>query len=138
MIVPTVDRGLRLVVFCSIEIAGTQPVDGIHIRPLHLVQELAGVGGKRLDIPPLPFGVDRVESQRRFPRTAQTGDHRQRIAGNFDIDILQIVLARAMHRNPVKHKDLSLMNELAYGKYRTSEPLMECIQGINNTVAKCG
>ena len=97
MIVPTVDRGLRLVVFCSIEIAGTQAVDRIDVRPLHLVQELARVGGQRLDVAPLAFGVDRVEGQRGLSRAAQTGDHGQRVPRNFDVDVLQIVLARAMH-----------------------------------------
>ena len=79
---------------------GRKAVDGVHVRTLHLVQKLPGVGGQSLDVPPLAFGINRVEGQRRFPRTAEAGDHRQRIAGNLYVDVLQIVLARAAHRNP--------------------------------------
>ena len=43
-----------------------------------------------------------------FPGPAQSGDHRQGIARDFDVDVLQIVLARAMHGDPVQHSDLSI------------------------------
>ena len=39
----------------------TQAVDGVHIRPLHLVQKLARIGRKRLHIAALTLGVNRVE-----------------------------------------------------------------------------
>ena len=48
-----------------------QAVDRIHLRPLHLIQKLARVGRQRLDVAPLPLGVDRVEGQRRLARSAQ-------------------------------------------------------------------
>ena len=80
-----------------------QAVDGIHVGPLHLVQKLAGVGGEGLHIAALPLGIDRVEGQRRLPGAAQSGDYRKAVAGNFHIDVLQVVLARAMHGNPVQH-----------------------------------
>ena len=84
-----------------------QPVDGIHIGPLHLVQELARVGRKRFDVAPLPFRVDRVEGQRGFARSAQPGDHGKAVARNFDVDVLQIVLARAVHRDSFEHSTYS-------------------------------
>jgi hypothetical protein len=40
-----------------------QTIDVIDIRFFHLAQELPGIGGKGLDIPPLPFGKYRVECQ---------------------------------------------------------------------------
>ena len=40
-----------------------KPLDGIHFGPLHLVKELARVGGKGFDVPPLAFGVEGVERQ---------------------------------------------------------------------------
>ena len=81
-----------------------QAVDGIHIGPLHLVEKLARIGGKRLHIAPLALGVDGIEGQRRFAGAAQPGDHGEGIARDLDVDILQIVLARAVHGDPVKHK----------------------------------
>ena len=43
---------------------GRQAVDEVDVRLLHLLEELAGVGGERFDIAPLSFGVNRVEGQR--------------------------------------------------------------------------
>ncbi len=62
--VPTVERGLRLVVFCSMEMAGAEAVDGIDFRTLHLVEELARVGRERFDVAALALGVDGVEGER--------------------------------------------------------------------------
>ena len=40
-----------------------QPLDGVDVRLLHQAEELARIRRQRLDVPPLPFGVDRVERQ---------------------------------------------------------------------------
>jgi len=58
--VPTVERGLRDVVFWSMDMAGDSP------SMVHLPQELARVGGQAFDIAPLPFGIDGVEGEARF------------------------------------------------------------------------
>src|SRR6185436_8388191 len=72
-------------------------------RPLHLVEKLARVRGERFHIPPLALGIDGVERQRRFSGSAKPGDYGQRIARNFHIDVLQIMLARAMDSNTLEH-----------------------------------
>ena len=54
---------------------GTQGVDRVHIRPLHLIQKLPGIGRKGLHVPALPLGINRVKRQRRLARSAQPGDH---------------------------------------------------------------
>ena len=82
---------------------GTQAVDGIDVGALHLVQKLAGVRGKRLDIAPLAFGVNSIEGQRRFARSAESGDDRERVPRDLHIDVLEVVLARAMHGDAVQH-----------------------------------
>ena len=41
-----------------------KPLDGVHFGPLHLIEELPGVGGKRLDVAPLALGIDGVKRQR--------------------------------------------------------------------------
>ena len=38
----------------------------IHIRFLHHIKELAGIGAQRLDIAPLAFRINRIEGQARF------------------------------------------------------------------------
>ena len=48
----------------------TESVNGVHFWPLHLVEKLAGIRGKRFDIPALTFGVDGVERQGRLPGSA--------------------------------------------------------------------
>src|SRR5437773_5562669 len=74
---------------------GTQAVDRVHIRPLHLIEELASVGRQGLDIAALSFGIDRVESERRLARSAQSGDDGQGIARDHNINILKVMLTCA-------------------------------------------
>ena len=78
-----------------------QAVDQIDVGLLHLLEELPGVRRQRLDVAPLPFGVDRVEGERRLARAGQAGDHDQLVARQIDVDILEVVNAGAAHRNPV-------------------------------------
>ena len=72
--------------------------DAVDIGPLHLIQELPRVGRQRLDIPPLPLGINRIEGERRLPRPAQSGNHRQRITGYLNINVFKVMLARPAHR----------------------------------------
>ena len=57
-----------------------QALDEIHVRLLHLVEELPGVGGKALDVFALALGVNGVERERRFAAAAQAGDDHQLVA----------------------------------------------------------
>ena len=74
---------------------GAEAFDGIDVGPFHLIEKLARISGQRLHIAALAFGVNRVERQGRLARTAQPGDHRERIPRDPDADVLQIVLTRA-------------------------------------------
>ena len=67
----------------------------IDIGLLHQFEELARIGRQRFDVAPLALGIDGVERQARFAAARQPGDHRQRIARDVDVDILEIMLARA-------------------------------------------
>ena len=86
MTVPTVERGFLDVVFCSIAIAGDRPVIEVHVRLLHQLEELAGVGREALDIAALAVGVDGVERERRLAGAGQPGDHHERVARQVDVD----------------------------------------------------
>ncbi len=71
-----------------------QALDEVDVGLVHLPQELAGVGAQRLDVAPLPLGVDRVEGQRRLAGTGQAGEDDQPVAGQLDGDVLEVVLPR--------------------------------------------
>ena len=78
---------------------GRQAVDVIDIRLLHHLEELARVGAQALDVAALALGIDRVERERGFARARQPREHDERVTRDFEIDVLQVVLARAAHVN---------------------------------------
>jgi len=73
------------------------PVDAIDVRLLHPLEKLPRVRRQRLDVAPLAFRVNRVEGQRRLPGAAHAGDDHELPDGNRDVDILQVVRARAAY-----------------------------------------
>src|SRR5262249_8841761 len=73
--------------------------DLIDVRLLHHFEELPRVGREAFDITALAFGIDRVEGERRFPRTGQPGEDHQAIARNIEIDILEVMFAGAADRD---------------------------------------
>src|SRR5690606_15644143 len=50
---------------------------------------------QRLDVAALALGVDRVEGEARLARAGQAGDDHQRVAREGDVEVLEVVLARA-------------------------------------------
>ena len=72
-----------------------QALDRVDVRLVHLAQELARVGGQRLDVAALALGVDRVEGEARLAGAGQARDHDQRIARQPQVEIPEVVLARA-------------------------------------------
>ncbi len=75
-----------------------QAVDLVDVGLLHHLQELARIGRQRLDVAPLSLGVDGVEGERGFARAGQPREHHELVARDFEIDVLEIVLARAANR----------------------------------------
>src|SRR5262249_55497077 len=76
-----------------------EAVDLIDVRLLHHLQELARIGGQRLNITALAFGIDGVEGERGFARARQPGEHHELIARDLDVDVFQVVLARTADRD---------------------------------------
>ena len=74
-----------------------QAIDLVHLRHGHLVKQPPGVRRYRFQVAALRFGVERAEGQRRFAGSRYAREDDQRIARDIDIDVLQIVLARAAH-----------------------------------------
>ena len=76
---------------------GREALDLVDVGLLHLAEELARVGRERLDVAALSLGVDRVEGERRLARAGEAGDDDQLVARDLDVDVLEVVLARAAH-----------------------------------------
>ena len=73
-----------------------KPLDVIHIRLIHPPQKLPRIRRQRLHIPPLPLGVNRIESQRTLARTRYPGNHHQPVARQRNLHILKIMLPGAL------------------------------------------
>ena len=72
-----------------------QAVDALDVGLRELLEELARVGAERLDVPPLPLGVDRVEGERRLARAARPREDHDLASGEREADVLEVVLPRA-------------------------------------------
>ena len=72
-----------------------ESVDMIDVRFFHLLDELAGVGRHAVEEAALAFGKEDVEGEGRFARTAQAGHDDEFVAGNFEGNVFQVVLAGA-------------------------------------------
>src|SRR4029077_9889099 len=74
---------------------GGEALDDVDFGALHLVEELAGVGGEGLHVATLALGVNGVKGKGGFAGAGKAGDDGEGVAGDFDADIFEIVLARA-------------------------------------------
>ena len=72
---------------------GREALDLFDLRLGHLAKELPGVRGKRFDVSPLAFGVQRVHGERCFTAAAGAAEHADAIVRHVDVDVLQVVLA---------------------------------------------
>ncbi|HLP00957.1 MAG TPA: hypothetical protein VK163_02940 [Opitutaceae bacterium] len=70
-------------------------LDRVDLRLGEQLEELARVGAERLDVAPLPLGVERLEHERGFPRAAQSGDDDVPPEWNIEIEALEVVLTDA-------------------------------------------
>ncbi len=80
-----------------------ETLDEVHVRLVHLAEELPRVGRQRLDVSPLALGVDGVEGERRLARAREAGQHDQPVAWQVDREVLQVVLARPANHKHVRH-----------------------------------
>jgi hypothetical protein len=75
---------------------GRDAFDGIDIRFVHAVEELPDVRRKSFHVTALAFGVERVEGEGGLARTGGTRDDGQFPERDFQIEILEVVLAAAV------------------------------------------
>ena len=78
--------------FLGNENRGTQAGNLVNIRLGKLPEKLSGETGEAFDVPPLPFGVQGVERQRRFSASAYAGEADEPVPRQNEINVPQIVL----------------------------------------------
>ncbi len=76
-------------------------LDALGLRPVHAIEKLPGIGREGLDVPPLSFGIDRVEGQRGLARAADAGDDHEAVRRQTHVDAFEIVLAGALYDDDV-------------------------------------
>src|SRR5207302_7083570 len=84
---------------------GRQAVDLVEVRLLHHLQELPGIGREAFHIAALALRIDGVEGERRLAGTGEPGEDHELVPRDFDIDVLEIVLARAANRDHARIAD---------------------------------
>ena len=72
-----------------------QALDAVHVGLAHQFEELAGVGGQAFHVAALALGVDGVEGEGGLAGAAEAGDDGEAVARDLDVDVLEVVLARA-------------------------------------------
>ena len=78
-----------------------QALDQVDVGFLHQLQELPRVGRQRLDVATLAFRIQRVEGERALARSRQPRHHDQLVARQVEVDVLEIVGARAAYADVV-------------------------------------
>ena len=103
-------------------------IDHVDIRLLNPLQELPRIGGERLHIPPLPFGVDRIERKRGFPRPRHARNHGQSVVLDLKIDVLEVV-----NPGPANHYAIARHLPLALQAVQKSLPNLSiiCVGGTS-------
>ncbi len=66
---------------------GRNSLDGIHLRLVHAIEELARVGRESLDVAALSFRIQRVEYERGLARTRRARDDDELARGQRHVDI---------------------------------------------------
>ena len=80
-----------------------QALDEVDVGLVHLPQELAGVGRERLHVASLALGEDRVEGKAGLARAGEPREHDERVAGQVERDVLEVVLTGAADDELVGH-----------------------------------
>src|SRR5439155_11777290 len=81
-----------------------ETLDAVAVRFLHLLEELTGVRGERLDVAPLPLGVERVEGERGLAGAREARDDHEAVARDLDVDVLEVVRAGAADDDAARHR----------------------------------
>jgi len=85
---------------CSIATVGDAD-NGFHVRPRGRLNELPRIGIQGLEIAPLTLCKQNVERQTALAAAGNAGDHRELVATQLHVDILEVVLSGAVDLDAV-------------------------------------
>ena len=86
---------------------GGKALDIVDVGLFLLPKEHTGVGRQALHIAALALGIDGVERERRLSAAGQARDDGQRVAGNFDVDVLEVIFSCAFDKNLTWHESIT-------------------------------
>jgi hypothetical protein len=84
---------------------GTETLDIVHVRLVHLPQEHPGIGAQGLHIPPLALGIDRVKSQGALAGAREARHHHQLVPGDCNVNVFEVVGASAFYDDLILHRE---------------------------------
>ena len=82
---------------------GGEAVDVVHVGLFLLPEKHPRVGRQAFHIPPLSLGINGVKRQRAFSAAGQSRDDGQLVARDAHINVLEVVLPRALDENFLLH-----------------------------------
>ena len=105
-----------------------QPVEDVDVRAGLGRHEALDEGAVGLVDHPLRLRGDRGEHQRALARARDPGEHRQPALGQLDADVLEVVLACAVHADQVVAVS-GVLHVRSHGHDRTRQPGSGCADG---------
>ena len=87
---------------------GRNAVDRVHVGTRGGLDELARIGIERLEVAALAFRKDDVKRERGLAGARDPGDDGEAVARKRNVDVLQVVLARAVHLDGAIARPLTL------------------------------
>src|SRR5262249_55067547 len=79
-----------------------EAVNVVNIGLLNLAEELASIGGERLDVAALALGEDGIKGEAALARAGEAGDNDQPVARDGDIYVFEVVLAGAANDDAIR------------------------------------
>ena len=95
---------------------GGEALDIVDVGLFLLPKEHTGVGRQALHIAALALGIDGVERERRLAAARKSRDDGQRVAGDFHVDVLEVILSCAFDKNLTWHESITPVAHFAAAK----------------------
>ena len=83
--------GVAGLIFLLDRDGGGEAIHVVDVGLFDALKELTGVGGEGFDVAALTFGVDGIEGERGFARTADTANDGEGVVRDVDVDALEVV-----------------------------------------------
>ena len=114
-----------------------QTLDVVHVGLVHLAEEHTRIARKALDIAALALCVYGVERERAFARAGEPGEHDQLVARYLQVDVLEVVLPRALDVYAVSHVCRSYLLHISQsGNYTPAEMEIQLYLAVRSSASK--